>query len=142
MDILVIDDNELLQRTIGRMLAGPDETIWYADNGWDGLRCYRREGQQLVILDILMPGMEDFATLREFRALSPDLPILAISGAWQLLDKARHLGATKALGKPFSTRQLRDAVAACLAAQPHGPAYRHPYDAGPPNWSTSRHHAG
>jgi CheY-like chemotaxis protein len=130
MDILVIDDNEILRRTVGRMLAGPDETIWYADNGLDGLRSYLRERQQLVILDILMPRDDGFEIMRELHAINPDLPILVISGAWHLLEKARRLGATKALGKPFSARQLRDAVALCLGGRPDAAAPWHTYEAG------------
>jgi CheY-like chemotaxis protein len=81
----------------------------------EGIRIYTLSPRDLVITDLLMDGMEGVETIRRLSKLAPELPILAISGggradAEQCLTMACHLGAARALRKPFTLGELRDTV--------------------------------
>lgn len=69
----------------------------------------------VLVTDIIMPEKEGIATIREFRSLYPDLPIIAISGAGRtptmdFLELAGRLGADRMLAKPFGPQELLNTV--------------------------------
>src|SRR3546814_16615470 len=88
----------------------------------DGNECLVKDRQgsiDLVITDILMPGKEGISTIRAFRGMSRDLPIIVMSGGLReagpgLLDEATELGANASLKKPFRIAEVRQAVNAQL----------------------------
>jgi CheY-like chemotaxis protein len=135
--LLVIDDDPVIRRMIKRVLSARDCAVFEAENGLLGVECYRSLGHDLVITDLLMEVQEGVKTIIELRALTPSLPILAISGGWQhrggdLLTLAHQLGATKTLSKPFTANEMRAAVSRCLrassskdTAKTSGPIYLH-----------------
>jgi CheY-like chemotaxis protein len=119
--LLVIDDDPVIRRVIKRILTDPECAVFEAENGLQGVECYRSLGHDLVITGLLMEVQEGVKTIIELRALTPSLPILAISGGWQhrgadLLSLAHQLGATETLSKPFTPNELRAAVGRCLRA--------------------------
>ena len=121
--MLVIDDDARLRRLVKRVFCEPDYAVSEAENGLAGVECYRSLRHDVVITDVLMEVQEGVKTILELRALTPSLPILAISGGWQydridLLSLVRRLGATDTLSKPFTATELRAAVARCLRASP------------------------
>ena len=80
----------------------------------------------LLFLDIFMPGMDGFETMRMVRQQHPQLPIIVISGrpisseadsTPDFLTMATKLGAVSSLQKPFRPSDLLAAVAGCLEAQ-------------------------
>jgi DNA-binding response OmpR family regulator len=119
MRLLVIDDDPVIRRMIKRILSRPDCAVFEAENGLTGVECYRSLRHDLVITDLLMEVQEGVKTIMELRALTPALPILAISGGWQhrggdLLTLAHHLGSTETLPKPFTANELRAAIGRSL----------------------------
>lgn len=68
LQILIIDDDVLLARTLGDMLWQSGYTIDTAHSGEDGLQKIRDKNPQLVILDYIMPGMSGLDVLKEMRA--------------------------------------------------------------------------
>jgi len=81
-NVLVIDDEELLRRSLSRVLALHGHQVEVADSGQAGLDLVRAapERFQLVILDLTMPGLDGVATLAALRELAPTLPVVIASG--------------------------------------------------------------
>lgn len=114
-DILVIDDEPLVRKTVRITLERGGHTIVEADNGLAGIRECGRHTFDLVISDILMPGKEGIETIQELRANYPTLKILAMSGGGRVanvdfLTIAMKLGANAMLRKPFDPHELLEKV--------------------------------
>src|SRR5512139_1121602 len=109
-NILVIEDDEIVARTIERCLRGGEFRVRLANSGVEGLRSARRETPNLVILDVIMPGMDGYAVCREMRAdpVLADVPILFLTAKTKDEDKITGLtaGADDYLGKPFNVDEL------------------------------------
>lgn len=109
-NILVIEDDDIVARTIERCLRGGAFHVQLANSGVEGLRSARREVPSLVILDVVMPGMDGYAVCREMRAdpLLEDVPILFLTAKTRDEDKITGLaaGADDYLGKPFNVDEL------------------------------------
>jgi two-component system chemotaxis response regulator CheY len=119
-DILVIDDNDAVRSLMAQMLASAGHAVEEARNGVEGIAKFHARPPALVIADLFMPQKEGIETIRELRAHSPTLPIIAVSGdirsAGFFLKAAMALGATAALEKPFAKSDLLATVARCLVA--------------------------
>jgi DNA-binding response OmpR family regulator len=120
-DILVIDDDPAVRATVSRVLQSAGFQVRVAVDGAEGLNAFRRQQPALVITDIIMPEKEGMATIMDMRALTPSLPILAISGGGRagnvdFLAMAKRLGATEILGKPFEADALVARVRQMLGA--------------------------
>jgi CheY-like chemotaxis protein len=117
-DILVIDDDAAVRRTVERVLVSSGFTVTTASDGRDGLARCKEKRPDLVITDILMPEMDGIEIISRLRALYGDLPILAMSGGWgndkiDMLKMVAQLGATEILSKPFDREELLRVVAKC-----------------------------
>lgn len=120
--ILVIDDDESVRGAIGALLQQDDSEIVLAENARRGAELFGAQRFDIVMVDIFMPGMNGLETIKDFRKLAPDLPIVAMSGFRfrsngipmpDFLEIAAELGATCCLSKPFRPQQLFAAIAAC-----------------------------
>jgi DNA-binding response OmpR family regulator len=110
ISILVIEDDEIVAKTIERCLRGGEFRVRLANSGVEGLRAARRDVPNLVILDVIMPGMDGYAVCREMRAdpLLGDTPILFLTAKTKDEDKIIGFtaGADDYLGKPFNVDEL------------------------------------
>src|SRR5512135_3695956 len=110
ISILVIEDDDIVARTIERCLRGGEFRVRLASSGVEGLRAARREVPDLVILDVIMPGMDGYAVCREMRADPQlgDVPILFLTAKTKDEDKIAGftVGADDYLGKPFNVDEL------------------------------------
>jgi DNA-binding response OmpR family regulator len=117
-NILVVEDDEIVARTIERCLRGGEYRVRLANSGVEGLRAARREVPDLVILDVIMPGMDGYAVCREMRAdpLLADAPILFLTAKTKDEDKISGFtaGADDYLGKPFNVDELLLRIRAIL----------------------------
>lgn len=113
--ILVIDDDEAITTALRRALAFEGYTVDVAFDGEDGLRQVRDAAPDLVILDILMPGIDGFEVCRRLRA-GDDVPILMLTARDEVADRVRGLdeGADDYLVKPFVPDELLARVRALL----------------------------
>jgi CheY-like chemotaxis protein len=99
-----------------------------ADDGKKGLALCQAGDVDLLFLDIFMPGMDGFETMRMVRQQQPALPIIVISGrpvspeadSPDYLAMATKLGAVSSLQKPFRPADLLAAVTDCLEAAGRG----------------------
>jgi DNA-binding response OmpR family regulator len=117
-NILVIEDDEIVARTIERSLRGGELKVSIANSGVEGLKTARRRPPDLVILDIIMPGMDGYTVCREIRAdpMLEDTPILFLTAKAKDEDKIAGFlaGADDYLCKPFNLDELILRVRAIL----------------------------
>ncbi len=116
--LLVIDDDDMVSRTIERCLRGDEYRVVISNSGVDGLQKARRNHPDLIILDIIMPGMDGYMVCREVRSdpLLKDVPILFLTAKSKDEDKIAGftLGADDYLTKPFNVDELVLRVRAIL----------------------------
>ena len=119
-NILLIDDDDILRDTVLQMLELDGHHVTDAADGALGLRLFQagagRGGFDLVITDVLMPGVDGSRVIVELRRTHPDLPIIAISGGRRVLSPQFNLetaalaGASCQLAKPFTRHDLQSAL--------------------------------
>lgn len=117
--ILVADDDVMLQRLISNTLKLEHHEIIVAANGPQALEMARTENPDLMILDVMMPGLNGFdvcAALRKDPA-TMTLPVIMLSGLGQVQEKIMGLkaGADEYLTKPIDPRELLTRVEMLLA---------------------------
>ena len=114
--ILVVDDEQRILRFLVRGLQAEGFAVDAADNGADGLHKALEVGYDLVILDLLMPGMDGASVLRQLVARRPAQAVLVLSCLNATATKVRLLeaGAEDYLAKPFSLDELLARVRARL----------------------------
>lgn len=113
--ILLIDDDVMLRTALRIFLKKSGYDVVDASDGREGLAAYRAGRFELVVTDMVMPGMEGVETIRELRKLDPRLPIIAISGggrgaAGDYLSYAKLFGASLMLEKPLEPEKLLAAI--------------------------------
>jgi CheY-like chemotaxis protein len=122
--ILVVDDDPLVANAIRAWLEDRGFEIITADGGETGLTALDGSAFDLMIIDIFMPHMRGFESIRVFHQHAPTVPLIAISGyvfaeqripAPDFLSMALELGAMRCLRKPFAPTALLGAIHSCLA---------------------------
>lgn len=105
--VLIIDDDKELCVLIKRSVLSEDIEADFCNTGKEGLQKLKEKEYQLVILDIMMPGMDGFETLEEIRKEN-SLPILMFTSKNDSASKVRGLraGADDYLTKPFDMDEL------------------------------------
>lgn len=121
--LLVIDDDPDLADLLAEYLGGRGYAVETAADGPAGLARLRGAGIDLVVLDVMMPGMDGFEVLREIRKAS-QLPVIMLTARGEDMDRivGLELGADDYLSKPFNPRELLARVGSVLrrAAAPPG----------------------
>jgi DNA-binding response OmpR family regulator len=118
--ILLVDDEATVRELFALVLQLDAHEVTMVADGVQALEAIDESVFDLVITDLIMPDKEGIETIMEIRRLRPSLKIIAMSGggrgsAGDYLAMASELGAARALEKPFSNTELRDAVRAVLA---------------------------
>lgn len=105
--VLVIDDDEGVTSFLQRALAYAGFEVEVAASGAEGLERARARPPDVVVLDVLMPGLDGFAVCRQLRQAS-DVPILMLTARDEVADRVRGLeyGADDYLVKPFALEEL------------------------------------
>lgn len=118
VNILVIEDDEIVSKTIERVLRGDEFKVSVAKSGVEGLQAAHRYVPDLVVLDVIMPGMDGYTVCREMRAdpLLAEVPILFLTAKIKDEDKivGFKAGADDYLGKPFNIDELLLRIRAIL----------------------------
>src|SRR5690349_8157132 len=119
--ILVVEDDARIAATLGRVLGAEGHDVESAGDGPEALRRARERPFDLVVLDIMLPGLDGIAVCRRLRATGP-IPILLLTALGGTEDRVRGLdsGADDYLAKPFANEELLARVRALLRrAAPH-----------------------
>ncbi len=113
--ILVVDDEERMVRFIRLNLEHDGFLVSEAFNGKQALQQLREESPDLVLLDVMMPGLDGFEVLQMIREVSK-IPVLMLTAKGEEDDRVRglELGADDYITKPFSPRELVSRVKAVL----------------------------
>jgi DNA-binding response OmpR family regulator len=115
--VLVADDEETVAQAIEHALRR-DHQVWVTHNGIEALKAARQVNPDLIVLDIVMPGMSGLEVCRELRhdPLLKSIPILFLTGLIRVEDKIEgfEAGADDYLTKPFDIRELTWRVKAIL----------------------------
>lgn len=117
-NILVIEDDAIVAKTIERCLRGGEYRVQAVNTGIAGLRAARRKKPDLVLLDVMMPGMDGYTVCKEMRddVFLKEVPIIFLTAKNKVEDKIVGLsvGADDYLGKPFNVDELLLRVKAIL----------------------------
>jgi two-component system, OmpR family, response regulator len=108
MRILVIEDEVRILAFVAHALRAEGHTVAAVEDGEDGLAQAVARPYDLLVLDLLLPGMDGLDVLREVRRRRPALPVLILSARSDLGTKLRgfELGADDYLPKPFALSEL------------------------------------
>ena len=115
--VLIIDDEPNIRRMVGALLESEGFEVRDASDGQSGIARALEWEPDLVLLDLMMPGVLDgMATLEQLRARFPELPVVMMSGRAGLADavKATRLGAVNFLEKPLTPEGVLLALAGAL----------------------------
>lgn len=114
--ILVVDDDRHITELLRRALAHEGYTVAIASEGEEGLRAVIDRPPDLVILDVMMPGMDGFEVARRLREGGTGAPILMLTARDEVADRVAGLrgGADDYLTKPFALDELVARVEALL----------------------------
>ena len=119
MKILIIEDEKLLADSVKMLLERKGFTVECVYDGKSGAEYAELGIYDLLILDVMMPGMDGFQVAKEVRAKRCSTPILMLTAKAELEDRIAGLnaGADYYLAKPFDTRELLACINALLRRQ-------------------------
>ena len=108
MYILVVEDERRLAQVIRKVLEEEGHTVDVAYDGEDGLAMAMDGSHDVIVLDILLPGMDGLEVCRALRANRVDTPVLLLTALDAVEDRVRGLdaGADDYLPKPFAFQEL------------------------------------
>ncbi|MBN1605047.1 MAG: response regulator transcription factor [Polyangiaceae bacterium] len=124
--VLLIDDDEALTSLLGEFLGRFGMSVRSAAHPIDGLRLLKSQPPDIVILDVMLPGMDGFAVCRKIRETSR-IPIIMLTARGDVTDRVvgLELGADDYLPKPFEPRELVARIQAVLRRGLHPEAVEH-----------------
>ena len=114
--ILVVDDEPILREALKRLLSLDGYDVAVATDGEDALGCIPRQGFDIIVSDLRMPGLNGLQLLERSRAANPRVGVILVT-AYATVDaavEALRLGANDFLLKPFEMEDLRRSVARVL----------------------------
>ena len=119
MKILIIEDEKLLADSIGALLEGKGFEVEMVYDGETGAQYAELGVYDLLILDVMMPGLDGYQVARQVRSKRLGVPILMLTAKADLEDRIAGLnsGADYYLTKPFDTRELLACINALLRRQ-------------------------
>jgi len=112
--ILLIDDENIMRKTVSLFLQHYDIDIKTAGNGEEGLTSMKKDRPDIVLLDVMMPFMDGWEVLRRIRSdeTLKDVPVIMFTASDTYINEEmlRESGASGILHKPFHLQQLLAAV--------------------------------
>jgi two-component system copper resistance phosphate regulon response regulator CusR len=122
MRLLVIEDEPKLAQYLHKGLSENGHVVDLAPDGIAGRRLAQDGDYDLVLLDVMLPGVDGFGVLQAIRAQNRQLPVLMLTARDQVADRVRGLeqGADDYLVKPFAFSELLARVTALLRRGGHG----------------------
>ncbi len=115
MKVLVVDDEELIRKVIREYLENDHYLVLEASNGKEAFELVKIQTIDLIILDIMMPKMDGYSTLKEIRKIK-NTPVIMLSARAEEYDKLLgfEFGVDDYVTKPFSPKELMARVKAVL----------------------------
>lgn len=119
MQVLVVEDEVRLSEALAQLLRDESYLLDTVDNGPDGLE-YARSGQyDVIVLDVMLPGMDGYQVCRTLRQEKNATPILMLTARSSVADKVNGLdcGADDYMTKPFAPEELLARIRALTRRQ-------------------------
>jgi DNA-binding response OmpR family regulator len=106
--VLVVDDDLTVSDVVRRYLERAGFAVTLAADGLAGLRAYQAERPDLVVLDLMLPGLDGLEVCRRLRSRPDEVPIVMLTALGEEADRVLglQLGADDYVTKPFSPREL------------------------------------
>lgn len=104
-EVMAVEDDDRIRKLIRTVLEGEGYEVVSASNGGDALRLLDEAKPQVILLDLMMPGLDGWAFLRAIREQGVKTPVVLVSAISDLPAEARRLGADS-LPKPFAVEDL------------------------------------
>ncbi|SFM14289.1 response regulator transcription factor [Salibacterium qingdaonense] len=114
--ILVVEDEEKIARVLELELEYEGYCVVKAHDGLEGIEQFRSGGWDLIILDVMLPGMSGVDLLRRIRSGGDPTPVIMLTAKDELEDKVKglDLGANDYVTKPFQIEELLARIRAAL----------------------------
>ena len=105
--ILIVDDEDKIRSLIKKYADFEGHQVHEAGNGMDAVRMCREESFDIIIMDVMMPELDGFSTVKEIRKTS-QIPVIMLSARGEEYDRIHgfELGVDDYVVKPFSPREL------------------------------------
>lgn len=120
--VLIVDDEPMARTLLRLMLVRVGFNVSEAEDGYDALEQVQQNLPDVILLDVMMPGMDGFSVCEELRQRkeTATLPIIMLSAKTDLdsINKGLRIGATKYLTKPISPEDLTRHVKEALDLKP------------------------
>ncbi len=115
MKILVVDDELLIRNVIKEYCISENYSVLEAENGIEAIEIIKNNDVDLIILDVMMPKMDGYSTLKEINNIK-NIPVIMLSARKEEYDKLLgfELGVDDYLTKPFSPKELIARIKAIL----------------------------
>src|SRR5882724_5373155 len=115
-NILIIDDEEIMRDVLESLLSADGYRVDLAKTGEEGIEKFQQRTQDVVLLDVSMPGIGGLRTLQEIIKIDPEVVILMITAyaTFETAVSAWELGAYSCIRKPFENEHILKIVAAAL----------------------------
>ena len=106
--ILIIEDEALLRESLTDLLVDVGYSVRAEKDGRAGLNAWREQPFDIILLDLVMPGIDGMAVLEEIRAENTEIPVIIMTahGTVETAVEAMKLGSSEFLTKPFRTEDL------------------------------------
>jgi two-component system response regulator VicR len=119
MKIMLADDEESIQKLVEKIVVGKGYAFCAAVDGDEAIEVFYRENPDLLILDVMMPGIDGFQVCRTLRDSGVVAPIMFLSARGDIVDKSVgfNVGGDDYLVKPFSAQELSLRIDAHLRRQ-------------------------
>ena len=115
INILLVDDSRTVLEQLERILADVEDVaiVGMARNGAAAIRMTNESMPDLVLMDIVMPGLDGLSALRTIKSMHPEIRIAmisSVSGNASKAEEAFKLGACQVLGKPFDVDLIESLI--------------------------------
>ncbi len=110
--ILIVDDEKVIREGVSRALSGRGYTVEKAESGERGIEMIKQSGFDIVLLDLMMPGIDGFGVLDWIKEHEPQIQVIVVTG-FATVSKAvtaMKQGAFDFVGKPFTPDYIRIVV--------------------------------
>lgn len=116
--VLIVDDEPEVRQVLQEFLSGRGYDVLVAESGLEALRMLGVDQPDLVLLDVMMPGMDGVETLRRIVALRQPVPVIMVTANADIATTSKLLamGAVDYIPKPFDLDYLDQAVSIQVAA--------------------------
>jgi DNA-binding NtrC family response regulator len=114
--ILIVDDEEVIRKTIRSDLRAEGYLVETADSGEEACSCLEKQHFDLVVSDLMMEGIGGLEVLQEAKKVDPDMAVIILTGFGDMNSAidALRLGADDYLLKPCNAEELQHRISQCL----------------------------